>query len=66
LVFSSADTLQAYCCWWNGPDYQLDTKVGASGSTKCQQFIGGAVPPGSRGPPSKRRMHAGSVGLQFC
>jgi len=40
--------------------------VGASGSIKCQQFIGGAIPPGSRCVPSNRRMYAGSVGLQLC
>ena len=37
--------------------------MGASGSIKWKQFIGGAIPPGSRGPPSKGRIHAGSVDL---
>ena len=36
-------------------------KGGASGSIKCQQFIGGAIPPGSGGAASKRRMHALAV-----
>jgi len=53
--------------WFHQKDYPLHTKVGASGSIKSQQFIGGAIPPGSGGAPSKRRItHAGRVGLQLC
>ena len=52
--------------WFHQKDYPLCAEVGASGSIICQQFIGGATPPGSRGAPSKRRMYAGSVGLQLC
>jgi len=49
--------------WFHQKDYPLCAEVGASGSIQCQQFIGGAIPPGSSGAPSKRRIHAGSVGL---
>ena len=31
--------------WFHQKDYPPHAKVGASGSTKCQQFIGGAIPP---------------------
>jgi len=43
--------------WFHQKDYPLHAKVGASGSMKCQQLIGGTIPPGSRGAPSKRRMY---------
>jgi len=42
--------------WFHQKDYLMHAKVGASGS---MQFIGGAIPPGSGGAPSKRRVHAG-------
>jgi len=51
--------------WFHQKDCPLHAKVGVSGSIKCQQFIGGAIPPGSGGAPSKRRIHAGSVDLQL-
>jgi len=52
--------------WFHQKDYPLHAKVGASGSIKCQQFIGGAIPPGFGGVPSKRRVHAGSADFQLC
>jgi len=52
--------------WFHQKDHPLHAKVGASGSINCLQFIGGAIPSGSRSVPSKRRMYAGSVGLQVC
>jgi len=35
--------------WFHQKDYSLHAKVGDSGSIKCQQFVGGATPPGSGG-----------------
>jgi len=67
LVSSSADSytpsLLVLVESFHQKDYPLHAKVGVSGSIKWKQFIGGAIPPGCRGPPPKRRIHAGSVGL---
>ena len=68
LVSSSANCLETSSLlvlveWFHQKDYPLHAKVGPSGSIKCLQFIGGAIPQSSRSSPSKGRIYAGSVSL---
>ena len=54
LVSSSANCFEASSLlvlvnWFHQKNYPLRAEVGASGSIKCQQIIGGAIPPGSSG-----------------
>jgi len=57
LIYLESSSLLVLVEWFHQKDYPLHAKVGASGSMKCQQLIGGTIPPGSRGAPSKRRMY---------
>ena len=57
LIYLESTSLLVLVEWFHQKDYPLHAEVWASGSIKCQQFIGGTIPPGSSGAPSKRRMY---------